>query len=396
MRNLKFATKMFVGFGALILIALILSGVSINSFNGVESRVSNATDAASLYEASTAERLNFRNYVASPSKEHLEKAKTLSEKFQDTAKSLMSNLQDPADQKAVSEVQSAMSTWIESFEKYAELEQSKIEADKIMVEEGRKAEDEIEKMRRDQSTKLREESNNRTLASGIESRIDKVDEANRLLKMFLLARRHEKNFTLRHDKSYVEKLENGTKEILSLISEMRTRFRDPANLAQADVIISATKKYTEAFDHYARSVEAQKQEDAHAISLAKTLGEKAKNLEDGQHEKMMSMMASTTSLLFIMAVVGLFIGVVLAIVITKGITRPLGLISKAAEGLSVGDIEQDIEIQQKDEIGILAESFRAMIAAQKEKAQVAEQIAKGNLSVDIEVMSSKDLLGHSM
>jgi methyl-accepting chemotaxis protein len=320
----------------------------------------------------------------------------MNREFQDTVKALLSSLQDPADQKSVSEVQETMSSWLESFEKYVDLEQAKMAADKIMVEEGKKAEEEIEKMRHDQSDKLREESNNKILAGGLESRIDKVNESNRLLKLILQTRRYEKNFILRHDTSYLKKVESGTKEILSLISDMRKRFRDPANLAQADVIISATKKYAEAIGNYIQKVKVQEKEDAHAISLAKALGEKAKSLEEGQHEKMTAMMTLANSMMIIMALSGLFIGVILAIVITKGITKPLGMISKAAEGLSVGDIEQEVEIQQKDEIGHLAEAFRSMIVAQKEKAQVAEQIAKGNLSVDIEVMSSKDILGKSM
>ena len=60
-----------------------------------------------------------------------------------------------------------------------------------------------------------------------------------------------------------------------------------------------------------------------------------------------------------------------------------------------GDLEQEITIQRKDEIGELADSFRKMIAYLKETASTLEAIAGGNLSVEVEPRSPRDTLGNA-
>ncbi len=82
--------------------------------------------------------------------------------------------------------------------------------------------------------------------------------------------------------------------------------------------------------------------------------------------------------------------------IARGITKPMALMERAAAKLAEGDIDQDIAFHSKDEIGQLADNFRKMIAAIKDKTEVAGQIAKGNLEVQVEAVSDVDVLGKSM
>ena len=88
--------------------------------------------------------------------------------------------------------------------------------------------------------------------------------------------------------------------------------------------------------------------------------------------------------------------VIITIFMANRITKPIGRITAIAQRLAHGKIDDQISIDSKDEIGALADSFRDMMQSQKRKAQVAEQIAQGNLDVDIEVTSDEDVLGKAM
>jgi len=88
--------------------------------------------------------------------------------------------------------------------------------------------------------------------------------------------------------------------------------------------------------------------------------------------------------------------VIITIIMANRITKPIGKITAIAKKLAQGKIDDQISIDSKDEIGALADSFRDMMQSQKRKAQVAEQIAQGNLDVDIEVTSDEDVLGKAM
>lgn len=93
----------------------------------------------------------------------------------------------------------------------------------------------------------------------------------------------------------------------------------------------------------------------------------------------------------------LLIGVVIALGLYVGtkMTKPISALSVIAESVSNGEINCTIDINSKDEIGVLANSFRRLIAYMQELSDVSEQIASHNLTVSIEPKSEKDILGNS-
>lgn len=84
------------------------------------------------------------------------------------------------------------------------------------------------------------------------------------------------------------------------------------------------------------------------------------------------------------------------ILLTSSISRPMKKITEVAEQISLGDVNQTIDHKSGDEIGHLADSFRAMSEMIKTRVAVVEKIAAGDLNVDVQVKSEKDALGKSL
>ena len=70
------------------------------------------------------------------------------------------------------------------------------------------------------------------------------------------------------------------------------------------------------------------------------------------------------------------IGVVIAIFLSRLIAKPLSVLSKAAEAVGSGDLEQRVEVHSNDEIGRLGESFNNMIEMRKQ-AEAALRESEG-------------------
>ena len=102
-----------------------------------------------------------------------------------------------------------------------------------------------------------------------------------------------------------------------------------------------------------------------------------------------------SNVLMIGAVLGLMIGA-FALWLAVSMARPIRRISTVASSMAQGDFENDIDINQRDEIGQLAEAFREMGESMRSKTAAAEQIGEGNLEVDIQVASEADSLGKAM
>lgn len=80
----------------------------------------------------------------------------------------------------------------------------------------------------------------------------------------------------------------------------------------------------------------------------------------------------------------------------KAITVPIGKLSVASKKLAVGDVEVDCAKVNDDDLGALMDDFANMAAAIKEQAKIAEIIAHGDLTVQVEPRCEKDILGKAL
>ncbi len=81
--------------------------------------------------------------------------------------------------------------------------------------------------------------------------------------------------------------------------------------------------------------------------------------------------------------------------IRKMVTSPLAEVGTKMEAIAVGDIRQQIEYKSNDEIGDVARSFGRMTEYLSEMAVAADQMADGDLKVDVQPKSQDDALGNS-
>jgi methyl-accepting chemotaxis protein len=74
------------------------------------------------------------------------------------------------------------------------------------------------------------------------------------------------------------------------------------------------------------------------------------------------------------------------------ITRPLKIAVAAARRLAVGDLMIDFPPVSKDETGQLLHAMQEMTHSNREMAHMAGEIARGNLTVDVQARSENDVL----
>jgi methyl-accepting chemotaxis protein len=79
--------------------------------------------------------------------------------------------------------------------------------------------------------------------------------------------------------------------------------------------------------------------------------------------------------------------------IVQSVTRPLARALSAAKGMARGDVESDIRVTSKDEIGQFMRSLQETVVYLRETSKAADQIAAGDLSVQVEPRSNADTFG---
>jgi len=102
----------------------------------------------------------------------------------------------------------------------------------------------------------------------------------------------------------------------------------------------------------------------------------------------------TTALIGMIA--GVLLAIVLGILITRSITKPIAKGVTFAQEIARGRLEIELDVNQKDEVGILADALREMLASLKYKADLVRKIANGDLTINVEIASEQDGLGKSL
>jgi methyl-accepting chemotaxis protein len=77
------------------------------------------------------------------------------------------------------------------------------------------------------------------------------------------------------------------------------------------------------------------------------------------------------------------------------VSAPLVELTSAAHRIAQGNVQQRIAYQARDEVGQLAEAFRKLIGYVGGMARTADELAQGDLTVEVEAKSDVDVLAHS-
>ena len=86
--------------------------------------------------------------------------------------------------------------------------------------------------------------------SGVINRVEKADDANRIVKDILHIRQQEKNFIIREDHKYAEEVKDLLGEFNKHLKETRARLTDNRHREMVDEGLADAKGYEKAFDNY--------------------------------------------------------------------------------------------------------------------------------------------------
>ncbi|KKB77898.1 hypothetical protein VW35_14115 [Devosia soli] len=82
--------------------------------------------------------------------------------------------------------------------------------------------------------------------------------------------------------------------------------------------------------------------------------------------------------------------------IVLGISRGLNKVKQVVSAVSIGDLDQRVEIKSNDEIKDLVDTVNVMTDNLRASATVVDQVAYGDLSAKPKILSDKDVLGQAM
>ena len=149
--------------------------------------------------------------------------------------------------------------------------------------------------------------------------------------------------------------------------------------------------------HHARAIAVMNaQADAASDGIAETLGAYQKTIRASESHLAASADSTATTVrwaVILFALVEVAIASALAVVLTRRISGGTRRILQAAEGISLGDLDQRVENTSRDEIGQTSRAFQNMVGYLQDMADSVTRVAQGDLTVTVVPKSDHDVLG---
>ncbi len=190
----------------------------------------------------------------------------------------------------------------------------------------------------------------------------------------LTLRRHEKDYFLRNDPSYIEKFDN---EVAAFKAEL-------VNSRNNDQLKEKLDTYETKFHEIVKAVEAIGYDQNSGLrgemrSAIHEIEPIVENLQQIIEERTEEITTQTSWMFALVFIIEIIIGIVLATQFSKRLTNNILSIRDAALKLADGIIPEYLKIRSNDELGETQESVNELINSMNESVNVADLVSQGNL-----------------
>lgn len=407
-KNLRLGLKLGLGFGCLILIAMILGGVAILNMNQVSSEserlaheyVPEVAIANELERSSLLAMYAMRGYSLSEKESYwlegekalesvnnsLNKAKEHADKYPD----LVQLKEDVTKARAGVTKYSGLAT--KTNQLISAMVANRLQMDKAAQQYMKNCAEFLIS----QNEAMERELKSGAYPDKLIERLEKITIINDIIDLGNDTRvKNFKSQATRDPKEMLSAMENFPKmeeKFKSLSKITRQQF----NIDQISNTRSAAKAYGEAMkaflDNFLALQEVNKERGVVAeevLEAAKGTAMAGVDATQLRANNAVSALDSASTVMVVGLIVAVILGVLMAIFLTKMITGPVMKGVRFAKYLSEGDLTKTVDVHQKDEIGILAEALRNM------KDRLTEVVSDVQSATDNVAAGSEELSASS-
>ncbi|WP_320171016.1 methyl-accepting chemotaxis protein [Maridesulfovibrio sp.] len=392
-KNLKLGWKIGGGFVLVLLLAVVVGGVGWYGLSGVAKENARTEVVSKAVVDMYNSRLMVLYYTLSGTSEYENKFNAA---ISEVANNLSANesLFSGKGLADVKDVESKASEYAKSFKAYAGFGKEKKEAVSICLtaaENLGSAVSEMEKQGHQYLHKNFESGSGSADAVAVFEAYTSLVDAD---KLFRNARTLVNSFLRSGREEHVKEVRRELNSILDICGDLkRNEWVSTASGWNISVLEKAVRSYLDSFNVLVEKSESQAVELKNMASIGADAFDLGSKIKDAQQEAANAIMSFSFYLILGGLGLALLCGVIISITVTRAITGPVSKGVEFAENMSRGDFTRTLDIEQRDEIGILAAALNDMVARLSsvvaEVSSSSENVASGSeeLSATAESLS---------
>ncbi|MBU1002319.1 MAG: methyl-accepting chemotaxis protein [Proteobacteria bacterium] len=362
-KDMRLGLKLALGFTVVLVLTALVAGVGLSGMSSVRDRVAKTSEVNLIVKDIKDARLQEKNFMLRKDQASIDGQAKFIESLTSRASELKALFNDPANKNQIDQILDKVNTYKNAFGRYVSLEKQRTELLTTLGTVAKQALEEIEAVRagqKQQLADLRLQAN--APRAAVDDKLSKADNANRMVKLFLNARIKALYYMWNNQESAYTETQGFINETLALVTTERAKYHQTENIAQLDSITAGLRKYSKAMDDYHMAVLAQVTANQVMVKSAHEAQGVCETARMDQAATMEAEIQNSNLMILIGAAIALIIGVLAAWTITRAITGPVRQGVAFAQAIAAGDLTATVDVDQKDEIGQLAEALKQMVA----------------------------------
>jgi len=403
MKNLKISTRLFIGFGILILLIVTSAIITYFGLNRISKQSLITRNSSQLLLLIDTLREEEKNYIIRGDTLFDSDTQTALEKFQ-IIYGKLNNVLAETKQLVTSEenmvllenMELHLKEYYDSFYvDYVAVEHQKTELAENLKDDEYKVIGLTVAMQRDMKKILIAEIDQDLDSFELSDRLTNSDDIVVILRSMLEVGNKTRDYILTRDDQTRLLVISQLADMRTRLGILQTRLDTEVAIEQANGIIAAITTYEDSFKLYVEANQTQLEQEQLFVANAQILLSDAQQIEQNANSISQTTIKSNNLINILFGLFALIAGIVGAVLITLSITVPVKKIQRISEELAIGNVEVSIDIHQNDEIGALAKAFRKLIEHIQDTAQNMVHLADGDLTLRVTPKGEKDILGNA-
>ena len=357
--NMSVKKKLFSGFGLILAITLAIVWVGQSALQTTLRRFDILLGVSSIDAKLTEARQQEKNFILRDDDKYMQQAVALTDQIQQQAKASEDQMQRPQNKALMRKIQEDVQGYRDELQSLKQATESSQSAQEAMENAARAALERFSVV----EERLRKAAVEQIRLTGDQTSIDVLNQANQAnsLAMELLeARRREKDFLLRKDEQYATLLQQ---HFVSLEQKGRNLTRElssPSDQADVEAALAQLQRYNEQFGNMRKAIATYGTTEDDMTQRARQVAESADKSLELQFSLLNRDASQAKTLLFSAAGIAFVLGLLCALMITRVIVGPLQRVVGVAQQVANGDLSSDIEVDRHDELGQLMQAMQDM------------------------------------
>ncbi|MFW5683833.1 MAG: HAMP domain-containing methyl-accepting chemotaxis protein [Spirochaetota bacterium] len=396
MARMKMRTKILIGFASVLALLAVVGVVSVtylqqanNGFTQYRDWARDSNLVAEMNESLLMARMNVKDYIIRGTAQEQQEFQAYFDELREFVDDAHAEITATGRAEKVAEIDSESMNYQSSFDQVVGFQKVRDDSVEIMNQTG----PEIERSLTNVLVGAREDG-----------AMEAAYQSSLAMRNLLLARLYAMRFLDDNSQASEDRVLQELSELRQNLALLDAEIDNAARQAVVNEIAPQVERYQNAFTATVDAIYARNDQiDNHLDVIGPQIADLADEImlsviadQDTLGPQLQASLNMANLVVIVVAIAAVLIGILLAILISGGILKQLGedpaLIEQIAQRVAQGDLEINTD---HEAIGVY-KSVQEMVRALRYKANVVEQIAQRDLTVDIKKASDKDSLGESL